>query len=102
MISQKFWGGKGKSFDTLIFPELQKMKMFVIFYWEGIDGKIRSWEQPADMFIASALQDEDISGIAIDVKIPKYLIVPYQYSNPPAFSSAFKRGKEGCLRVLPF
>ena len=78
------------------------MKMFVIFYWEGIDGKIRSWEQPADMFIASALQDEDISGIAIDVKIPKYLIVPYQYSNPPAFSSAFKGGKEGCLGVLPF
>ena len=54
------------------------------------------------MFIAIALQDEDISGIAIDVKIPKYLIVPYQYSNPPAFSSAFKRGKEGCLGVLPF
>ena len=54
------------------------------------------------MFIASALQDEDISGIAIDVKIPKYLIVSYQYSNPPAFSSAFKGGKEGCLGVLPF
>lgn len=104
MISQKFWGEKRKSFDTLIFfgaPEHENLCNFLL--------RRDRWKNPTMETISRYVYSYCFTRwryfrYCFLVKIPKYLIVSYQYSNPSAFSSAFKKGggKEGCLLSYPF